>query len=73
MNENFLIDNTTISTLRLRGSYGTNGNAGIGRNLYQNLLGTDRYNGETGFVPTQLGDKIIFYSSVLFYKFWFFK
>lgn len=58
MNEAFLIDNTTISTLRLRGSYGTAGNSGIGRNLYQNLLETDRYNGGTAFVPFQLGDKI---------------
>lgn len=58
MNENFLIDNETVSTLRLRGSHGTNGNAGIGRNLYQTLLATDRYNGETGFVPSRLGNKI---------------
>ncbi|WP_177762402.1 SusC/RagA family TonB-linked outer membrane protein [Flavobacterium sp. I3-2] len=58
MNEDFLIENQTISTLRLRGSYGTSGNSGIGRNLYQNLLETDRYDGQTGFVPKQLGDKI---------------
>jgi len=58
MNEDFLKDNTTISTLRLRGSYGTAGNSGIGRNLYQNILITDRYNGETGYIPSQLGDKI---------------
>lgn len=58
MEEDFLINNEALSTLRLRGSYGTAGNSGIGRNLYQNTLGTDRYNGNIGFVPTQLGDKI---------------
>lgn len=58
MNEKFLEDSKVISTLRLRGSYGTGGNSGIGRNVYQNLLETDRYDGATGFVPKQLGDKI---------------
>lgn len=58
MNEDFLIDSNTLSLLRLRGSYGTNGNAGIGRNLYQTTLETDRYGGATGFLPNQLGDKI---------------
>lgn len=58
MNEDFLIDNSTVSTLRLRGSVGTNGNAGIGRNLYQTFLSTDRYDGETALIPSQLGDKV---------------
>ncbi|MDO5637666.1 MAG: SusC/RagA family TonB-linked outer membrane protein [Myroides sp.] len=58
MNEDFLIDNEVISTLRLRGSYGTSGNQGIGANLYQNTLSTDRYNGEIGYLPSQLGADI---------------
>lgn len=58
MNEDFLLSNNTISTLRLRGSYGTSGNQGIPVNMYQNTLATDRYNGETGFVPSQLGQDI---------------
>lgn len=58
MNEDFLIDNEVISTFRLRGSYGTSGNQGIGANLYQNTLSTDRYNGEIGYLPSQLGADI---------------
>ena len=58
MNEDFLVDNEVISTFRLRGSYGTSGNQGIGANLYQNTLSTDRYNGEIGYLPSQLGADI---------------
>ncbi|SEH77996.1 TonB-linked outer membrane protein, SusC/RagA family [Paenimyroides aquimaris] len=58
MNEDFLLSNNTISTLRLRGSYGTSGNQGIPVNMYQNTLATDRYDGDTGFVPSQLGQDI---------------
>lgn len=58
MNEEFLIDNEVLSTFRLRGSYGTAGNSGITRNSFQNTLSTDRYNGNIGFLPSQLGDNI---------------
>lgn len=58
MNEDFLINSDAISTLRLRGSYGTAGNSGIGRNLFQNTLSTNRYDGNIAFLPSQLGDKI---------------
>nr|WP_297307124.1 SusC/RagA family TonB-linked outer membrane protein [uncultured Flavobacterium sp.] len=58
MNEEFMIGSETISLLRLRGSYGVTGNSGIGRNKYQNTLVTERYDGQTGFVPGQIGDDI---------------
>lgn len=58
MNEDFLIHSKSISLLRLRGSYGVTGNSGIERNRYQNTLVTDRYDGNTAFVPGQLGDDI---------------
>lgn len=58
MNEDFLLGSNVLSTLRLRGSYGTSGNQGINANLYQNLVSTDRYNGQTGFVPSQIGADI---------------
>lgn len=58
MNEDFLVESEVISTFRLRGSYGTSGNQGIGINLFQNTLSTDRYNGQIGYVPSQLGADI---------------
>lgn len=55
MNEDFLKDSSGLSTFRLRGSYGTTGNSGIGLNLYQTTLSTDRYDGIPAFFPNQLG------------------
>lgn len=55
MNEEFLVGNETLSTLRLRGSYGTTGNSGIGLNLFQTTVATDRYNDIPAFFPNQLG------------------
>lgn len=55
MNEDFLLGNKNLSTLRLRGSYGTTGNSGIGLNLYQTSASTDRYNGIPAFMPDQIG------------------
>lgn len=58
MNEDFLQNNNTLSTLRLRGSYGTTGNSGIAINKYQRMVGTDRYDGIPGFLPNQLSTDI---------------
>lgn len=56
MNEGFMENSKdTFSTLRLRGSYGTTGNSGIGLNLYQTTVATDRYNGIPAFMPNQIG------------------
>lgn len=50
-----------ISELKLRGSYGLNGNAGIGNNAWRNLYGYTRttynfvYNGDIGSGPIQYG------------------
>ncbi len=41
--EDFLIDNDVINTLRLKAGYGITGNAGIGRNRYQQLVGYNAY------------------------------
>lgn len=53
--ESFLSKYDFIDELRLRGSYGTNGNSGIGINLYQALLGSTGYNSEPGYIPSQYG------------------
>ncbi|MBA5793403.1 SusC/RagA family TonB-linked outer membrane protein [Flavobacterium sp. xlx-214] len=58
MNEEFLQDSKTLSTLRLRGSYGTTGNSGIAINQYQRMVSTDRYDGIPGFIPSQLSTEI---------------
>lgn len=52
--EDFLINSNVISTLRLRGSYGSTGNSSIGANLYQHLLKSDPYNNEAGLNSKQV-------------------
>lgn len=56
--EEFMADNETFSTLRLRGSYGTTGNSSVPVNVYQTMLSTNRYNNAGAFVPTQIGSDI---------------
>ncbi|SFI94640.1 SusC/RagA family TonB-linked outer membrane protein [Myroides guanonis] len=53
--EEFLSNQETLSLLRLRGSYGTNGNSTISPNQYQQLLKFEIYDHEGGLVPSQLG------------------
>ncbi|MEC4113717.1 SusC/RagA family TonB-linked outer membrane protein [Myroides pelagicus] len=56
--ENWMLEQQTISTLKLRGSYGTNGNSQIGPNKYVQQLDIVTYDGEAGLIPTQLGGPI---------------
>jgi TonB-linked SusC/RagA family outer membrane protein len=52
--EDFLANNTTISFLKIRTSYGKTGNAGIGNFTHLGLYGVENYNGEPGFIPSQI-------------------
>jgi TonB-dependent starch-binding outer membrane protein SusC len=52
--ESFLADNTTLSFLKLRTSYGLTGNAGIGNFGQLGLYGVGHYNSESGLIPTQI-------------------
>jgi len=55
--EAFLADNSVISNLKLRGSYGVTGNANIGLNQYQALFGYgSTYGGEGATAPTNFGN-----------------
>lgn len=55
--EGFLQD-SFVSNLKLRGSYGVSGNANININLYQALLGFDSsYAGEGAVYPSTFGNK----------------
>lgn len=56
--EDFLMDSNTISTLRLRGSYGSTGNSSINANTYQHLLSKASYNNEAGLISTQIGGEL---------------
>jgi len=52
--EDFLAGDRTVSFLKLRSSYGTTGNAGIGNFQYLGLYGVSAYNEQPGLVPTQI-------------------
>lgn len=54
--EDFMADNNTFSFLKLRSSFGTTGNAGIGNFKHLGLYGTSNYNSEPGFIPTQIAN-----------------
>ena len=55
--EEFMKDITTISQLKLRSSYGVNGNAGIGNYDWLPLYGYGfNYNTQPGSAPTNVGD-----------------
>lgn len=58
--ENFIADNLGFfSTLRIRGSHGLSGNAGIGINEYQALLNFDgTYNQNPGSYPSTFGNNV---------------
>lgn len=52
--ENFLLDNPTISFLKIRASWGLTGNAAIGNFPSLGLFGAEGYNGTPGLQPTQI-------------------
>lgn len=54
--EDFIKDSETISLLKLRGSYGVTGNAGIGNFASLGLFGGTAYNQKSGLSPVQLGN-----------------
>jgi TonB-dependent starch-binding outer membrane protein SusC len=55
--ESFLNDLTFISQLKLRASYGTTGNAGIGNYTWRELYGYGfNYNQQPGSAPTNVGN-----------------
>jgi TonB-dependent starch-binding outer membrane protein SusC len=54
--ENFLKDSEVLSFLKLRGSYGLTGNAEIGDFASLTLYGGTNYGGQSGVLPTSLGD-----------------
>jgi len=55
--ENFLSSSNLISFLKLRGSYGQNGNwEGFGDFAHLGLYGAAKYNNQSGLVPTQLAN-----------------
>ena len=58
-NEAFMRDLRNINLLKLRASYGVNGNNGIGAYNAYGLYGSAIYNGVTGYRPTQLENRVL--------------
>ncbi|MGS4345478.1 SusC/RagA family TonB-linked outer membrane protein [Myroides odoratus] len=56
--ENWMANQSTISTMRFRGSYGTNGNSQINPNQYVRRADIGSYDGEATLVPVQIGGPI---------------
>lgn len=54
--EDFLIDSETLSLLKIRGSWGITGNAGIGNFASLSLFQGSPYNQKAALAPTQLGN-----------------
>lgn len=52
--ESFLSSSKLVSFLKIRGSYGINGNDQIGNFSQLGLFGAGKYNNQSGLVPTQL-------------------
>ncbi|WP_340074614.1 TonB-dependent receptor [Leptobacterium sp. I13] len=57
--EDFLKESALISSLKLRGSWGVTGNAGIGNFASLSLFQGSSYNQRSGLAPVQLGDPSI--------------
>lgn len=55
--EDFMADNSLISFLKLRGSFGLTGNAGIGNFRHLGLYGVDNYFGTAGLIPGQIANR----------------
>ena len=59
-NENFLADNSVVSSLKLRASWGEAGDQNIGLNQYQSLFGYGaNYDNQGAVYPTSFGNAII--------------
>ena len=56
--EEWMMNQQVISTLRIRGSYGTNGNSQISPNQYVRRADIVSYDGEAALVPVQIGSQI---------------
>ncbi|HSQ46988.1 MAG TPA: TonB-dependent receptor [Lutibacter sp.] len=54
--EDFIKDSEILTLLKLRGSYGVTGNAGIGNFASLGLFGGTAYNQKSGLSPVQLGN-----------------
>jgi len=54
--EDFLTNNSVVSFLKVRTSYGETGNAGIGNFTHLGLWGVNSYNGQSGLTPTQIAN-----------------
>lgn len=52
--EGFLLDNPTLSFLKIRGSYGVTGNAAIGDFRHLGLFDAAAYGGQSGLSPSQI-------------------
>jgi TonB-linked SusC/RagA family outer membrane protein len=52
--ENFLANNSTLSFLKVRASFGQTGNAGISNFGHLGLYGVDNYNNLSGLYPAQI-------------------
>ena len=58
--ENFLADNSVVSNLKLRASYGETGDSNISLNSYQSLFGYSAdYNGLGAVFPSSYGNAVI--------------
>ncbi|WP_326937619.1 SusC/RagA family TonB-linked outer membrane protein [Flavobacterium sp. PL11] len=55
--ENFLKDNETLSLLKIRGSFGVTGNAGIGNFASLGLFNGSSYNKQSAINPSQLANQ----------------
>ena len=58
-NEKFLKNVKAINLLKLRASYGLNGNNGIGAYQAYGIYGAAKYNGYTGYLPSQPNNDIL--------------
>lgn len=58
-NEKFMKSVRALNLLKLRASYGVNGNNGINPYRAYGLYGTSIYNGVTGYLPSQLENRVL--------------
>lgn len=56
--EDWMLNQNVISTLRIRGSYGTNGNSQINPNMYVRRADVVAYDDEAALIPVQMGGPI---------------
>lgn len=58
-NEQFMQGAQAVNLLKLRASYGVNGNNGIDPYQAYGLYGASQYNGITGYLPSQLENRVL--------------